>query len=328
MIGKEALKKELERSCSMAIQTEIDRIFDGKAERQKSCTEVENEARELAVKKIRWAAQFNARRRHKFSDDGREFFVSGVQIWKTDVKVLYKPVHEETFDRVGGKRGVITDRSSKSRKKLSFTVANTATPIIGMIVLTWRNAPVDGKSVKKNLTDFFDALRRQWGKQIEWLWWLEFQDRGSPHIHIITSGSIHDELDGRWQERSKRGVKTTRWIYTGQHVDWMAEKWMRIIGMEEDEASRKFNLGGIWERFETPDGAARYCAKDAWKPYQTKVPKEYSDVGAWWHRSRGFETPVMISELLAGEDIVRAGLKMSDGEKLFPVLFNKTKELK
>ena len=103
---------------------------------------------------------------------------------------------------------------------------------------------------------------------------------------------------------------------------------MRIIGMEKDDASRKFNLGGIWERFETPDGAARYCAKDAWKPYQTRVPKEYSDVGAWWHRSRGFETPVMISELLAGEDIVRAGLKMSDGEKLFPVLFNKTKELK
>lgn len=324
MIDRYDLKKELEWSSGRAIKTETDRIFDGEHERQKSGTELENEARELAVKKIRYAAQFNAQRRHKFSDDGREFFVAGIQVWKTDVRIIYKPVFAETFDHVGGKREAITERSGKSRKKLSFTVANTETKIVGMIVLTWRTAPMDGKIVKRQLGDLFDAMRRQWGKSIEWLWWMEFQKRGAVHVHIITAGSIHDDL--QTVQRVRRGK--LRNVFCGEQADWIGQKWLKIIKADKCEKSQAFTRGGIWEKFDKPDGAARYTAKDAWKPHQTTIPKQYQNVGAWWHRSRGFKTPEMISEMLAGEDIIRAGLKLTDGEKLFPVLFNKTKDLK
>lgn len=285
-------------------------------------------ANHRAVREIQDAAKAGANLRHQFREDGPEFFVAGYAKYKSDVRVKFRRVWDASGPHVGGERGKITERSSESRRKLAFTVANTETPIIGMIVLTWRVAPVDGKLVKRQLGDFFDALRREWGKRIEWLWWLEFQQRGAPHIHILTSGSIHDELGERQVTRSKRGVTKDRSVYTGEPVEFMAQKWLRIIGEQYNEASQRFTKGGIWERFETPEGAARYCAKDAYKPYQTIIPDAYHDVGAWWHRSRGFLTPVVESEIIADEAALRAALKISDGEKLFPVLFNKTKELK
>jgi len=315
----------LEWSARRVQQDQFDRDFYGSEPVPKTAEQIANERREMAIKKIRWAAQFDKTKRHTFGEDGREFFVAGIQVFKSDVRVLYKPVHEQTFDHVAtGKRGLITDRSGKSRKRLSFTVANSETQIVGMIVLTWRHAPIDGKLVKRQLGDLFDAIRRRWGRKIEWLWWLEFQRRGAPHIHILTAGDIHDELGT--VQRQRRGRLRT--IYTGHEIEWMWRKWLKIIKAEDCRESVKFNSGGVWEKFDKPDGAARYCAKDAWKPHQTKVPSEYANVGAWWHRSRGFKSPEMISELLAGEDVIRRGLNISEGSKLFPVLFNQTEKMK
>jgi len=221
-------------------------------------------------------------------------------------------------------RGVVTERSAESRKRLSFTVSNTTTVIEGMIVLTWRVAPIDGREVKRKLGDLFDAMRREWGGSIEWLWWLEFQRRGAPHIHILTAGAIHREHGPTvTRRRLKRGKWQEREVFTGAAVQWLGDKWLRLIGESENERSKKFTAGGIWEKMKSADGAARYCSKDAWKPYQTKIPEHYQNVGAWWHRSRGFNAPVMAEEIVCGEAEVRARLKMADG-KLYPVMFGKS----
>jgi len=329
MIDRVTLKKTLDWSSNQRQTSELDRVFDGPPEPPPlSPDQAGAEMEALKAKRrdyqARTKAMLDAKLRHKFSDDGREYYVAGMKVWKNDVQIIWKPVREETFDHVAGIRVAITERSRAARKRLSFTVSNTETVIVGMIVLTWKIAPMDGKIVKRQLGDLFDALRRQIGKAIEWLWWLEFQKRGAPHIHILTAGSVHDDFQTvrRWRRRKWRN------IYTGQIVDWLGQKWLKIIKADKCEASQKFTRGGIWEKFDKPDGAARYCAKDAWKPHQTKVPEQYQNVGAWWHRSRGFKSPELLAELHADEYAIRRGLNLEAGEKLFPVLFGKTKQLK
>lgn len=42
----------------------------------------------------------------------------------------------------------------------------------------------------------------------------------------------------------------------------------------------------VWELLRHEDGAKRYCAKYATKPYQKKVPKWFRDVGRFWGASQ------------------------------------------
>jgi hypothetical protein len=122
----------------------------------------------------------------------------------------------------------------------------------------------------------------------------------------------------------KRGKLQVRQVFTGEPVAWLGEKWLKLLGESDNEKSCKFTAGGIWEQMKH---AERYVSKDAWKPYQTKIPENYQNVGAWWHRSRGFNAAELEHETVCGEAEVRARLKMPTG-KLFPVLFGKTKDLK
>lgn len=266
-------------------------------------------------------ARSDANFRHNFHAHGTDFVVVGWDKYKSDVRVRLKPVWGGTVNPQRGVRGVITERSSASRRRLCFTVANTETPIQGMIVLTWRIAPDDGREVKRQLGDLFDAVRRRWGKAIEWLWWLEFQARGAPHVHVLTSGSIHDELGTRTVRRTKRGAVKVREVYTGEPVDWIGDKWLRIIRDDSDAAAR-FTRGGIWEKFREPDSAARYCAKEGFKTFQVQVPPQFQNVGAWWHRSRGFKKPRPVESVTGDVDALRAA---TGAEKIFPVLFGKAR---
>lgn len=291
-----------------------------------------DEEREAKFRLLRDEAKSCSHLRHSFGDE-REFYVSGIEVYRRDIRVKYKPCNESDHwtPEVKPKREAITERSKKARKRLHWTVSNTETPIIGMIVLTYRDPPWSGKVVKRQLGDFFDLLRRRWAKKIEWLWWMEFQARGAVHIHILTSGSIHNEMQTRkvWRKKKERDgtlKRVERTIYCGAEYDWMADRWLRIIRAEFDARSRRWSAGGIWEVWDTPCGAARYASKDAYKNHQTRIPKNFQDCGAWWHRSRGFKTPVMLAEVIGGESAVRQVLKISEG-KLFPVLFNATATL-
>lgn len=275
--------------------------------------------------RLRWQARDDPGLQHELAPGKPKMFVEGYDVYKSDVRIRWRNVWKDPAGG-GGERGAITERTVQSRKRLAFTIGNSETKIIGMIVLTWRVAPLDGLMVKRQLGDFFDAVRRKWGKRIEWLWFLEFQKRGAPHIHILTCGSIHDDWQTIKVTRSKRGKITVRPIFVGPEVDWIGRKWLSIIG-DDFDAARRFTAGGIWEKFETPDGAARYASKDAWKPYQTQVPMAYQNVGAWWHHSRGFASPTIRETVMCGEVEARAALKIQAGEKLFPVLFGRSKDI-
>lgn len=276
----------------------------------------EDQRKAKGIKRILAYAHERRRLRHRLASGAPEMACVGFSVFKSDVRVHWKSV-DERENHGGGDRGIIHERSKKSRMSLAFTVANTPTTIVGMKTLTWRIAPENGTEVKWCLTTYFDAVRREFGKSIEWLWWLEFMESGAPHVHVLTAGTIHDTFAiERFGERE---------VFRGEAEKWCGQKWLSVIGASHCVESQAFTAGGIWERIRERDGAARYVAKDAWKPYQTKVPEGYRNVGAWWHRSRGFLKPQPLRTVIMGEARTRKALQIADGEALYPVCFNKAK---
>jgi hypothetical protein len=277
-----------------------------------------------AEKRILRHAKANGNLVRKFGP--LEMACVGYEVFRNDVKVKWKPICEPNEEPPPA-RGVVCERSAKTRRALSFLVANTPSVIVGMMTLTWPTIARDGRAVKLSLCAFFDSLRRRLKKKIEWLWWLEFQQRGSPHVHVLTCGECHDELGTRvhpkWCKRSAKMVQ--RVIFTGELAEWVVERWLSAIGEQDNDDARLFNEGGMWEKIREQEGAARYVAKDAWKPHQTTIPKDYQNVGAWWHRSRGFLKPVPLDTFTGNEAIVRQRLKISPDKPLYPVIFNHAK---
>lgn len=182
--------------------------------------------------------------------------------WKVERKSLidYRPPPREN--------GIlIKELSRRSLSKLAFTAMNTESDFASMITLTYpAQYPSDGRQVKQHLNKFLTYMRRKVGK-FEYLWFLEFQARGAPHFHILTT-----------LKASNKDRET------------MAEIWADIVSetdIEWDKVKRVHNHKSSWERIRSKHGAQAYALKYALKTRQKIVPEQYQNVGAFWRCSRG-----------------------------------------
>lgn len=156
--------------------------------------------------------------------------------------------------------------SKKSRQRLAFVANNTHVRFRSMITLTYpREFPSDGRSVKKHLNAFLVWCRRRFASP-SYLWFLEFQKRGAPHIHILLDSPLPQSEAGR------------RLLF-GE----VSQQWYNTVGSGDPKHLR---AGTRCERIRKPDGAARYCLKYAYKTEQKCVPSDYRDVGRFWGCSR------------------------------------------
>jgi len=90
--------------------------------------------------------------------------------------------------RGGGARGIITEFSNGSRRRLMQYVNNCDARYRVFITLTYpQDFPVDGPTTKKHLADFCDWIMVNYkrGNSDSLLWVLEFQKRGAPHYHLL-----------------------------------------------------------------------------------------------------------------------------------------------
>ena len=141
--------------------------------------------------------------------------------------------------------GDIRGFSASSRTRMRQQIQRLSRDANGLfLTLTWQSADVPGREVKRCLHAFVQALRRRWDG-IRWglIWRLEFQQRGTPHLHMLISGVRFE------------------------HKDWFKATWHRITG----ETSRAHRQMGAWvERW--PPGSklssyvAKYMAKDGATP--------------------------------------------------------------
>jgi hypothetical protein len=132
---------------------------------------------------------------------------------------------------------VITEWSRKSRAAMCRTFAELDyTPLVesgrvpAMVTLTypgdWECVAPDGASVKRHMVLWRKRFQREWGEPACYIWKLEFQRRGAPHIHLWMAPPQTPGRSGR-----------TFW-------NWLSEEWADIVAHPDPEQRARHLLAG------------------------------------------------------------------------------------
>ena len=153
--------------------------------------------------------------------------------------------------RPAAPRERISSFTSSTAGRLRRFVDNFRQDFRVFVTLTYPSEfPTDGREVKRHLAAFFERWRRRGlFERDSCVWFLEFQKRGAPHFHILSTG---------WMAKQT-----------------VAKDWSEITAGDESACSR---VEGIRE----PARAGAYARKYAVKADQKEVPAAYSGVGRFW----------------------------------------------
>lgn len=185
--------------------------------------------------------------------------------------------------------------SAKSRGRLALLVLETKMEFRSLLTLTFGNAySMDGRITKKLLNRFLCWLRTL--GQLEYCWFLEWQTRGAPHIHILLN----------WQHSCRRHKQIA--------LEW-ARLNQKTLGLDDKDTGKiraQHKRPEVWENVRSKDGAARYVVKYALKAYQKIAPKEYYNVGRFWGASRSVRQSVPDGQTIdCDEDELRRWLAIN-----------------
>ena len=136
-----------------------------------------------------------------------------------------------------GTGGVITEWSRKSRSAMCRTFAELDySPLVesgripAMVTLTypgdWEVVASDGASVKRHMVLWRKRFQREYGEPARYIWKLEFQRRGAPHIHLWMAPPMSPG-------RSGRGF-----------AHWLSDAWAQIVDHPDPEQRARHRLAG------------------------------------------------------------------------------------
>jgi len=131
----------------------------------------------------------------------------------------------------------ITEWSRKSRAAMCRTFAELDyTPLVkcgrvpAMVTLTypgdWECVAPDGASVKRHMMLWRKRFQREWGEPARYIWKLEFQRRGAPHIHLWMAPPHTLGRSGR------------------KFRDWLSQEWADIVAHPDPEQHARHLLAG------------------------------------------------------------------------------------
>lgn len=216
--------------------------------------------------------------------------------------------------QTGGKRKKITMLSQKSRLELMAAAASCPKKLHSMLTLTYPAAyPSDGEAVKEDLRVMLQWLRRK--TKCSYIWFLEFQKRGAPHVHVLTTidcvtPSLRGETAIKWTERVT-DHQEFRKLYEDIDTDGVVTVDMDKAWLEVAKVLKVHMHPKTWEMAKSEDGLSRYAVKYATKTEQKEVPDEYSNVGRFWGTSQDLKvTPESMTEIT--EDLLRKALQQMD----------------
>lgn len=132
---------------------------------------------------------------------------------------------------------VITEWSRKSRSAMCRTFAELDySPLVesgrvpAMVTLTypghWEVVAPDGASVKRHMVLWRKRFQREYGEPARYVWKLEFQRRGAPHIHLWMAPPMSPG-------RSGRGF-----------AQWLSETWAQIVDHPDSVQKARHLLAG------------------------------------------------------------------------------------
>lgn len=133
--------------------------------------------------------------------------------------------------------GVITEWSRKSRTAMCRTFAELDySPLVecgrvpAMVTLTypgdWEVVAPDGASVKRHMVLWRKRFQREYGEPARYIWKLEFQRRGAPHIHLWMAPPISPG-------RSGQGF-----------AQWLSETWAGVVDHPDAEQKARHRRAG------------------------------------------------------------------------------------
>jgi len=179
----------------------------------------------------------------------------------------------------GGNRGKVRRFTKRSRDRLAFTASETDVEFLTMITLTYSpQCPTNGKLVKLHLYKFLRKMRASFGS-FDYLWFLEFTRKKTPHFHILLDLIAGDEWD--------RKIMASHWVDVQglENYLYCSLRTRRVIALAE-AAYEVARHPKSWEILRSEDGGRRYALKYALKIDQKVVPQQYKDVGRLWGTSR------------------------------------------
>jgi hypothetical protein len=206
-----------------------------------------------------------------------------------------------TVERKSSRRGAVREFSWRSRRRLmerAWDLGELERPDL-MLTLTmpaeWRSVCADGRAFKRHVKAWRARLTRHllplgvgdWAA----LWFLEFQARGAPHLHVILWGPGLAFLD----------VDAMR--------KWTSESWSEVVGHADPvEREKHLHAGTRVERMRRDHFG--YATKYANKMEQKRVPDGFDSVGRFWGfwRYRAVQPAIWVEllDLAEVQRVVRA----------------------
>ena len=166
--------------------------------------------------------------------------------------IIYQPRPREKTAPPTRKQ--IIEFSQRSGSRLKRAIDSSYCDYQIMVTLTYpKKYPTDGREVKKHWRAFIERFRRSgFWEYAHCIWWLEFQARGAPHLHMVCTHTMP--------------YKT------------VARVWSEVTGGNIRSCSRV-------EKLRCPSSAGAYAAKYAAKKDQKALPDGFKHVGRWWGRT-------------------------------------------
>ena len=204
--------------------------------------------------------------------------VTHLEVYESGIEVIRgNNIPDRPLNPVDAKRGAIQELSRSSSNRLAFLVRTTKAQFLSMMTLSYgRQFPIVGKESKghlksmlRELTDYYDGLG--------YVWWLEFQDRGAIHYHILLTHNP-TRYCREWTAYQWASISTPNVKYSD--IKTKTEVHMRR------QVERVHMHKSAWQRLRSTEGAARYTAKYATKQKQKIVPKGVRAVGRFWGANR------------------------------------------
>ncbi len=213
-----------------------------------------------------------------------------------------KPKRYSSLPTGGGDRRSIERYTSRILAGMAFVAYNTPAYLASMMTLGYPlDFPVDGLMVKHHLNRFLEWYRYHYPGEL-YFWWLEFQRRGAPHVHLCSTVdfSLFPESELRIYTR-RNGDK---WLTREQDFKGMQAFWETLGG----------GSASAWEQIRDPMGARKYIAKYATKTYQKQVPEGFQNVGRFWNCSQKGVRPKPMGYYLCTEEQLRLALERGGWE--------------
>jgi hypothetical protein len=208
----------------------------------------------------------------------------------------------------------ITEWSRKSRSNMCKTLASLDySPLVdggrtpAMVTLTypgkdWEVVAPSGKAVKRHLTLWRKRLEREYSQPARFVWKLEFQRRGAPHVHLWLAVPSARGRSGH----SFRDWVSIVWAQIVDHPDPVERRKHLAAGTRVDvlqglKACDPKRLAIYFTKHSTPDGMSN-------KEYQNRVPELWQEQGRgpgrFWGRV-GLDIAVNVVEIEL-EDYINA----------------------